>query len=62
MLIDFAIGKGMSIKNTMFPCKDIHKYTWVSPDGKHKIQIDHVFINNNFKNCITYLRTHKEQI
>jgi len=29
MLIDFAIGRGMIIKSTMFPRKDIHKYTWM---------------------------------
>jgi len=42
ILKDFAIEKGKSIKKTMFPRKDIHKYTWVSPDGKHRSQIDHV--------------------
>ena len=34
MLIDFAFGKGMSIKSTMFPRKVVHKYTWVSPGWK----------------------------
>lgn len=51
-LIDFAIGKGLVIKSTMFPRKDIHKYTWISPDGKHKNQIDHVLVTNRFKNSI----------
>jgi len=27
LLIDFATGKGLSIKSTMFPHKDIYKYT-----------------------------------
>lgn len=36
MPIDFAMGKGMIIKSTMFPRKNIHKYSWVSPDGKQK--------------------------
>lgn len=57
MLVDFAMGKGMIIKSTMFPRKNIHKYTWVSPDGKHRNQIDHVLINHKFKNCITNVRT-----
>lgn len=52
MLFDFAIGKGLSIKSTMFHRKDIHKYTWVSPDGKYRNQIDHVLINNNFKTVL----------
>ncbi|XP_025203118.1 craniofacial development protein 2-like [Melanaphis sacchari] len=56
-LANFASGKGLIIKSTMLPCKDIYKYTWVSPDGRHKNQIDHVLINNRFKNSITNVRT-----
>lgn len=49
MLIDFAIGNGMSLKSTMFSRKDIHEYTWVSPNGKHRNQIDHVLSNITLK-------------
>jgi len=35
-LANFALGKSLIIKSTMFPCKDIYKYTWVSPDGRHR--------------------------
>jgi len=52
-LANFALGKGLIIKSTMFPRKDIYKYTWVSPDGRHNNQIDHVLINNRFRNSIT---------
>jgi len=45
-LPNFATEKGLIIKSTMLPQKDIHKYTWVSPDGWHKNEIDHVLINN----------------
>lgn len=48
-LIDFAIGKGLVIKSTMFSKKDIYKYTWVSPDGRYKNQIDHILVNSKFK-------------
>jgi hypothetical protein len=29
----------------MFPIRNIHKYTWISPDGKTHSQIDHVLID-----------------
>jgi len=56
-LANFASEKGLIIKSTMLPRKDIYKYTWVSPDGRHKNQIDHVLINNRLKNSITNVRT-----
>lgn len=56
-LFNFAVGKGLVIKSTMFPKKDIHKYTWISPDGRHRNQIDYVLVLNRFKNSIVNIRT-----
>ncbi|KAL4154026.1 hypothetical protein QTP88_001859 [Uroleucon formosanum] len=56
-IANFALGKGLIIKSTMFPRKDIYKYTWISPDGRQKNQIDRVLINNRFRNSITNVRT-----
>jgi len=56
-LANFASGKGLIIKSTMLPRKDIYKYNWVSPDRRHRNQIDYVLINNRFKNSITNVRT-----
>lgn len=44
-IIDFATSKNMVVLSTCFPRKDIHKYTWRSPDGKTHNQIDHVLID-----------------
>jgi len=44
----------------MLPKKDIHKYTWVSSDGKYKNQIDHVPVNSRFKNSLLNVRTLSE--
>jgi hypothetical protein len=33
-LVNFATSKNLIVKSTMFPHRNIHKYTWTSPDGK----------------------------
>ena len=32
--VNFATSKNLALKSTMFLHRDIHKYTWTSPDGK----------------------------
>jgi hypothetical protein len=41
-LVNFATSKHLRVKSTMFPYRNIHKYTWTSPDGKAHNQIDHI--------------------
>jgi len=41
-LVNFSTSKNLVVKSTMFPHRNIHKYTWTSPDGKTHNQIDHV--------------------
>jgi hypothetical protein len=43
-VIYFAVNKDLVVSSTYFPHRDIHKYTWTSPDGTTHNQIDHVLI------------------
>ena len=44
-IIDFAISRNMVVSSTYFEHKNIHKATWLSPDGITKNQIDHLLID-----------------
>jgi hypothetical protein len=44
-IINFAISKNLIVKSMMFPRRNIHKYTWTSPDGKNYNQIDHILLD-----------------
>jgi hypothetical protein len=47
-LVNFATSKNVVVKSTMFPHRNIHKYTWTSPYGKTHNQIDHVLIDRRW--------------
>jgi hypothetical protein len=40
-IVNFAASENLVVKNTMFSHRNIHKYTWTSPDGKTHNPIDH---------------------
>jgi hypothetical protein len=42
--VNFATFKNFTVKSTMFPHHNIHKYSRKSPDGKTNNQTDHILI------------------
>ena len=57
--VALCMENNMAITTTQYPHKDIHKYTWTSPDGRTKNQIDHIAINGKFRSSITDARTYR---
>jgi hypothetical protein len=51
-IINFATSKNLVVKSTMFPLRNIHKYTWTSFDGQTHNQIDHVLIDRRWHSSI----------
>jgi len=49
--------QNMVISNTIFPHKNIHKQTRVSPDERTRKQMDHVAVDGRIKRCIMNVRS-----
>jgi len=56
-LVNFATSKHLVVKSTMFPHRNIHKYTWTSPDGKTHNQIDHALIDRRWHSSVLDVRS-----
>jgi hypothetical protein len=53
-VVNFATSKYLIVKSTTFPHRDIHKHTWISPDGVTHNQADHVLETLTNQNDIHY--------
>ncbi|KAK3709747.1 hypothetical protein RRG08_028783 [Elysia crispata] len=53
---DFCCLNDLVIGGAIFPHKDIHKATWVSPDGGTENQIDHICISRKFRRSLQDVR------
>ena len=54
--LDFCNLNNISIGNTFFKHKRIHKYTWLSPDKTTKTEIDFIGINTRWRSSVQDIR------
>jgi hypothetical protein len=45
-IANFAKLKNLTVKTTISPHRNIHQFTWTSPDGETHNQIDHILIGD----------------
>jgi hypothetical protein len=56
-VVKFARSKNVTLKSTMFPHCNIHKFTWTSPDGKTHSQIGRILIYRRRRSSILAVRS-----
>jgi endonuclease/exonuclease/phosphatase family metal-dependent hydrolase len=58
-LENFATSKNLRVKSTMIPHRNIHKYTWTSPDWKTHNQIDNILVDRRRHSNILDVRSYR---
>lgn len=56
-LVDFCIGNELVVANTLFQQHPRRLYTWQSPDGKTRNQIDYILIKRRWKSSLRIAKT-----
>jgi endonuclease/exonuclease/phosphatase family metal-dependent hydrolase len=57
--VNFATSRNLRVKSTMFPRRNILKYTLTSPDGKTHNQIDHILVDRRRNSNILDVRSYR---
>ena len=52
MLIEFCLENALVITNTLFQQHKRRLYTWTSPDGQHRNQIDYLLCSQKWRSSI----------
>jgi exonuclease III len=60
-LVNFATSKNLGAKSKMLPHRNIHKYTWTSPDGKTHNQIDHILVDRRRQSNVLDVRSFRAE-
>ena len=55
--VKFATSKNLIFIEHVFPHRNIHKYTWSSPDGKTQSQIYHIILDRRWHSSILDVRS-----
>ena len=56
---DFCVLHDLAIGGTLFQHPDIHKATWLHPNGNSVSQIDHICINRKWRNSLLDVRSYR---
>ena len=59
-LIEFCQENALVIANTLFQQHKRRFYTWTSPDGQHRNQIDYILCSQTWKSSIQSAKTRPE--
>jgi hypothetical protein len=55
--VNFGTTKQLTVKSTMFPRCNIHKFIWISVDGKPQSQFDHMLIDRRRYSSVLDVRS-----